>query len=93
MFAKNVVTFLAAPGQRRPAESQHQDEITRDTLIAQDGQVVNEQIRELLGLGEREKTYHTRNRAGIALKVIQPPAPSASRNAATCNSQGRSPWK
>ena len=37
-----------------------EDEIIRDTLIAREGQIVNEQVREALGLGELPKTYHTR---------------------------------
>jgi NAD(P) transhydrogenase subunit alpha len=51
MYAKNVATFL----QHLVAEAQLKldldDEITRDTLVARDGEVVSPRIRELLGLG------------------------------------------
>jgi NAD(P) transhydrogenase subunit alpha len=53
MYAKNITTFLlhlikdSGDGSVRidPA-----DEITRDTLMTQKGEVVNPRIRELLGL-------------------------------------------
>jgi NAD(P) transhydrogenase subunit alpha len=51
MYAKNVATFL----QHLVAEAQLKldldDEITRDTLVVRDGEVVSPRIRELLGLG------------------------------------------
>jgi proton-translocating NAD(P)+ transhydrogenase subunit alpha len=60
MFAKNVTTFLAHLVKDGSWNFDTGDEIIRDTLIAREGQVVNEQIREALGLGELPKTYHTR---------------------------------
>ncbi|MGD9720435.1 MAG: Re/Si-specific NAD(P)(+) transhydrogenase subunit alpha [Pirellulales bacterium] len=50
MFAKNVTTLiehLVADGQFR---FDLEDEITRETLVTKDGQVVHAKVRELLGL-------------------------------------------
>jgi len=51
MYGKNISTFLlhlVRQGQWRIDTS---DEITRDTLVLRDGQVVHQGVRELLGLG------------------------------------------
>ncbi len=50
MYARNLTSFLAnlvKDGKVRPAES---DEIIRDTLLTQGGEVVNARVRELLGM-------------------------------------------
>ncbi|HKE30264.1 MAG TPA: Re/Si-specific NAD(P)(+) transhydrogenase subunit alpha [Candidatus Angelobacter sp.] len=50
MYAKNLTTFLQVlvkDGKVRPPES---DEIIRDTLLTQGGEVVNARVREGLGL-------------------------------------------
>ncbi|MGH9569148.1 MAG: NAD(P) transhydrogenase subunit alpha [Candidatus Angelobacter sp.] len=50
MYAKNLTTFLqnlVKDGKVRPPES---DEIIRDTLLTQGGEVVNARVRESLGL-------------------------------------------
>ena len=50
MYAKNLTTFLqnlVKDGKVRPPES---DDIIRDTLLTQSGEVVNARVRELLGL-------------------------------------------
>jgi NAD(P) transhydrogenase subunit alpha len=50
MYAKNLTSFLAnliKDGKMRPAES---DDIIRDTLLTQGGEVVNARVRELLGM-------------------------------------------
>jgi NAD(P) transhydrogenase subunit alpha len=50
MYARNLTAFLqnlVKDGKVRPAES---DDIIRDTLIAQGGEVVNARVREALGL-------------------------------------------
>jgi len=50
MYARNLTAFLqnlVKDGKVRPAES---DDIIRDTLIAQGGEVVNGRVREALGL-------------------------------------------
>jgi len=50
MYARNLTAFLAnlvKDGKVRPAES---DDIIRDTLLTQGGEVVNARVRELLGL-------------------------------------------
>jgi NAD(P) transhydrogenase subunit alpha len=60
MFAKNVTTFLANLVKDGRWNLDTTDEVTRDTLVARDGQVVNAQIRELLGIAEPAKTWHDR---------------------------------
>ena len=50
MYAKNLTTFLqnlVKDGKVRPPES---DDIIRDTLLTQNGEVVNARVRESLGL-------------------------------------------
>jgi NAD(P) transhydrogenase subunit alpha len=50
MYARNLTAFLTnlvKDGKMRPAES---DDIIRDTLVTQGGEVVNARVRELLGL-------------------------------------------
>lgn len=50
MYAKNLTSFLTnlvKDGKLRPAES---DDIIRDTLLTQGGEVVNARVRELLGM-------------------------------------------
>jgi hypothetical protein len=50
MYAKNLTTFLQnliKDGKVRPPES---DEIIRDTLLTQGGELVNARVRESLGL-------------------------------------------
>jgi H+-translocating NAD(P) transhydrogenase subunit alpha len=50
MYARNLTSFLAnlvKDGKMRPAES---DDIIRDTLVTQGGEVVNARVRELLGM-------------------------------------------
>jgi H+-translocating NAD(P) transhydrogenase subunit alpha len=50
MYARNLTSFLAnlvKDGKMRPAES---DDIIRDTLLTQGGEVVNARVRELLGM-------------------------------------------
>jgi NAD(P) transhydrogenase subunit alpha len=50
MYAKNITTFLLHLVKEGAVRVDPADEITRDTLIAQKGEVVNGRIRELLGL-------------------------------------------
>ena len=50
MYARNLTSFLTnlvKDGKVRPPES---DEIIRETLLTQDGEVVNARVREMLGL-------------------------------------------
>ena len=50
VYARNLTSFLTnlvKDGQVRPAES---DDIIRDTLLTQGGEVVNARVREMLGL-------------------------------------------
>jgi NAD(P) transhydrogenase subunit alpha len=58
MFAKNVTTLLGHLTTKEGAWNiDTKDEITRDTLVAKDGQVVNEAVRELLGIKPPEKDW------------------------------------
>ena len=50
MFAKNVATLLTYLVKEKQAQLNMEDEIIRDTLIARDGQVVNQRIQQLLGV-------------------------------------------
>jgi NAD(P) transhydrogenase subunit alpha len=52
MFSKNVVTFLAHLVKEGKFQLDLEDEITRETLVAQDSHVVNAQVREALGQSE-----------------------------------------
>jgi H+-translocating NAD(P) transhydrogenase subunit alpha len=49
MYAKNITTFLLNLVKDKQVQINLEDEIIRDTLIARDGQVVNERIKQLLG--------------------------------------------
>jgi len=51
MYAKNVATFLAHLVKEGKLELNLDDEITAETLITRDGKVVNERVREALGMG------------------------------------------
>jgi H+-translocating NAD(P) transhydrogenase subunit alpha len=51
MFGKNVVTFLQhLISLGLPGKVNNEDEITRETLICRDGELVNSRVRQLLGL-------------------------------------------
>jgi NAD(P) transhydrogenase subunit alpha len=50
MFAKNVVTFLLHLGPKGELTIDTRDEITRDTLVTDGGDIVNVRVRELLGM-------------------------------------------
>ena len=52
MFSKNVTTFLNHLVSDGRFEFNLEDEITRESLVAKDGQVVHPKVRELLGLPE-----------------------------------------
>jgi NAD(P) transhydrogenase subunit alpha len=52
MFAKNITTLLAHLVKDGRWHFDLEDEITRETLVTKDGQVVNPKVRELLGLPE-----------------------------------------
>jgi NAD(P) transhydrogenase subunit alpha len=58
MYAKNITTFLShllgKDGAKKPSlELDLNDEITRETLLARDGDVVHARVRELLGAAAR----------------------------------------
>jgi H+-translocating NAD(P) transhydrogenase subunit alpha len=52
MYAKNISTFLLHLVKDGAVKADTTDEITRETLIARDGEVVNPKIRQALGLPE-----------------------------------------
>ncbi len=52
MYAKNITTFLLHLVKDGAVKLDLGDEITRDTLIARDGEVVNPRVRAALGLPE-----------------------------------------
>ncbi len=51
MYGKNVQTFLQHLVKEGQLQIDTEDEITRDTLITRDGQVVNERVKEALNPG------------------------------------------
>jgi NAD(P) transhydrogenase subunit alpha len=51
MYAKNLVTFLVNLTKDGQLDIDLNDEVIRDTLVAKDGRVQNERLRETLGLG------------------------------------------
>jgi NAD(P) transhydrogenase subunit alpha len=52
MYAKNITTFLLHIVNDGAARIDPSDEITRDTLVAEKGEVVSARVREALGLPE-----------------------------------------
>ena len=58
MYSKNITTFLTHlvgkdGGQKAALELDPSDEITRDTLLTRDGEVVHARVKELLTAGAR----------------------------------------
>jgi H+-translocating NAD(P) transhydrogenase subunit alpha len=51
MYAKNLATFLLLLTKQGQLEIDLKDEVIRDTLIAKDGQVQNQRMRDILDLG------------------------------------------
>jgi NAD(P) transhydrogenase subunit alpha len=50
MYARNVVSFLIHLTKDRKIEINTEDEITRETLVTQGGEVVNARVREFFSL-------------------------------------------
>jgi NAD(P) transhydrogenase subunit alpha len=50
MYARNVVTFLQLLAKGGKLNLNMQDDIIRETLVTQGGEVVNTRVREILGL-------------------------------------------
>ena len=48
MYARNIVTFVQHLVKNGRSSFDMEDEITRETLVTQDGEVVNARVRELL---------------------------------------------
>ncbi len=57
MFAKNITTLLAHLTKDGKWNIDTKDEITRDTLVAKDGQITSPAVRELLGIKPPEKDW------------------------------------
>ena len=60
MFSKNAVTFVSHLLKDGQIQLDLQDEITRDTLLTQGGQVVHPRLRELLKLEPLTTTEQTK---------------------------------
>jgi NAD(P) transhydrogenase subunit alpha len=58
MYAKNITTFLLHLVKDGRVRIDPSDEITRDTLVAENGEVVNARIRQALGLPELATSAH-----------------------------------
>jgi NAD(P) transhydrogenase subunit alpha len=56
MYAKNVTTFLLHLTKDGTVKIDPKDEITRETLVTQGGEVVHARVRQLLGLPEPVNT-------------------------------------
>jgi len=52
MYARNIATFLQHLMKDGQLQIDMEDEITRETLVSRDGQVVHPRVREVLGLAE-----------------------------------------
>jgi len=50
MYARNVTAFLLHLGKEGKLQLNLQDEITRETLLTRDGEVVNQRVREFFSL-------------------------------------------
>src|SRR5262249_16355330 len=60
MFAKNVTTLLNHLVKEGRWNLDNSDQIVRETLVAKDGQITNEKMRELVGIAEPERQWHDR---------------------------------
>jgi NAD(P) transhydrogenase subunit alpha len=57
MYGRNIVTFLKNMLTKEGALNiDLNDEITRETLVARDGEVVNPRVQALLGVGAEAKS-------------------------------------
>ncbi len=50
MYAKNITTFFLHLARDGVVKADTSDEITRETLITRDGEIVNARVRQVLGL-------------------------------------------
>jgi NAD(P) transhydrogenase subunit alpha len=53
MYSKNITTFLLHLVKEGKLTIDPEDEITRETLVAADGEIVHPRVREILGLAPR----------------------------------------
>jgi len=56
MFSKNIATFLLHLVKKGELQLNLEDEITRETLVTRDGEIVNPAVREALGMPKQEHT-------------------------------------
>ncbi|HUU81953.1 MAG TPA: Re/Si-specific NAD(P)(+) transhydrogenase subunit alpha [Phycisphaerae bacterium] len=56
MYAKNITTFLLNMAKEGELNIDLDDEITRDSMVSRDGEVVHQRVRDLLGLQPLETT-------------------------------------
>jgi len=54
MYSRNITTFLLSLVHEGKLKIDLQDEVLRDTLVADEGEVIHPQVRKLLGLEPRE---------------------------------------
>lgn len=60
MFAKNITAFFGHIVKDGAFRIDSADEITRETMVTRDKNVVNQKVREALGLGELLSAYDSR---------------------------------
>ena len=67
MFSKNIVTFVLHLIKDGELHLDMNDEITCDTLMTRDGEVVNSRVREILGLPALapQEAVETQDAAGV----------------------------
>ena len=98
MYAKNITTFLTHLVKDGVVTLDPSDEITRDTLVAKGGDIVNSRVRQALGLPELRDDRLTENQ-----KTRRYDVPKRRLNGASChhrsyflgrirNPGGRSPF-
>ena len=56
MYSKNIATFLLHLVKKGELQLNLEDEITRETLVTRDGEIVNPAVREALGMPKQEHT-------------------------------------
>ena len=71
MFAKNVVTFLQHLVKKGEMQFNLDDEITRETLMTRDGQVVLGRLREMLELPPLETAKPAEDASAESNKEVQ----------------------
>jgi NAD(P) transhydrogenase subunit alpha len=60
MYSKNITTFLCYLLKKGELVIDRADEITRETLVTYEGEVVDRRVRQALGLPELDEQPATR---------------------------------